>query len=210
MDIYNKSLETLKKLVKNQKKYDYKFYLIGGWAVWAYNPYMKSKDLDIIVDKKDLWKLTNFLLELGFRKTSDVLKKEGFAMLIEDDKIEIDVYDEKLGKWRTNELIKNSIGKKVNGEYVNVISVSRLFLLKAYTAMERLGTPKGEKDLSDIMALLDSHHKNIDFLAINKELDLKALFKILLSDFKQTVIIYPLSYEKYKEIKTDLKKLRLI
>ncbi len=60
MDIYEKSFSVLKKLTLAQKKYNFSFVLIGGWAVWVYNRYLKSKDVDIIIKPEDFFKLKNF------------------------------------------------------------------------------------------------------------------------------------------------------
>ena len=202
MDIYEKSLDILKKLADS--KID--FYLIGGWAIWCYNPYMKSKDIDIVVKEKDFWKLRNFLLDLGFRETAKVLEKKGFSMLWDGDKIEIDVYDKKIGKYDIEDMVKGSIKNKINKKLVYVISITNLFILKSFTASERLGTAKGEKDLSDLLALLDAHYKDIEWEKIEK----RDILQILLKDYKQASKIYPLSLEKYKNIKNYLKKLGLI
>jgi len=37
--------------------------LIGGWAVWCYNPRLKSRDIDVLVAPQDLWKLEAHLRE---------------------------------------------------------------------------------------------------------------------------------------------------
>ncbi|MCD6476599.1 MAG: hypothetical protein J7K26_00330 [Candidatus Aenigmarchaeota archaeon] len=90
MDMYEKSLEILIKIIENQEKMNYKIYLVGGWAVWIYNPYLKSKDIDFIIKRKDFYKLKNFLISLGFKETSgEHLNKKGFSMLWDNDKIEI-------------------------------------------------------------------------------------------------------------------------
>ncbi len=202
MDIYEKSLEILKKLAES----GIEFYLVGGWAIWCYNPYMKSKDIDLIIREKDSWRLRDFLLDLGFRETAKVLEKKGFSMMWGDDKIEIDVYDKRIGKYGIKELIEKPAKRKINSKTVSVISVTNLFILKSYTATERLGTAKGEKDLSDLLALLDAHYKDIDW----SKLEIKDLLQILLKEYKQTTRIYPLSLDKYKNIKNYLKKLKKI
>jgi predicted nucleotidyltransferase len=202
MDIYEKSLEILKKLAES----GIEFYLVGGWAIWCYNPYMKSRDIDLIVKERDSWRLRDFLLDLGFRETAKVLEKKGFSMMWGDDKIEIDVYDKRIGKYDIKELMEKPAKRKINGKLVSVISITNLFILKSYTAMERLGTAKGEKDLSDLLALLDAHYKDIEW----SKLEIKDLLQILLKDYKQTTRIYPLSLEKYKNIKNYLKKSKKI
>jgi predicted nucleotidyltransferase len=210
VDIYDKSLEMLKRIVKQEKRQGYKIYLIGGWAVWVYNPYAKSKDIDLIIRKDDFWKLANFLLSQGFRRTAGMLRKQGFAMLWGDDKIELDVYDEKIGRFSVDRFISNSKIKKLNGLNVAVVDISDLFLLKSYSALERLGTTKGEKDLSDLLALLDLYYNSINFNQIVKEVNLQYLLKILLTNYRQTSKIYPMPISKYKKIRKHLQELKLL
>jgi len=205
MDIYDKSLETLKKIIRYEKKYNYKIFLLGGWAVWLYNPYMKSKDIDFIIEKEHFWKFKKFIEECGFRKTAHVLQKHGFSMMWEDDKIELDVYTEKIGKWSIKELIDDC--REING--IRVLSSTKLFMLKAFTALERHGTAKGEKDLSDIIAMLDAGYKKIDFEFVKKHTDLQTILSIILQNFQLTSRLYPIDMKKYKEIKTYLQKFGL-
>lgn len=202
MDVYDKSFGILKKIINSELKYGYKIYLLGGWAVWLYNPYMKSKDIDFIIEKVHLWRLRNFIARLGFKETSKVLQKHGFAMMWEGDKIELDVYTEKIGKWTIKELIDDFYEIKVT----RVLSPTKLFMLKAFTALERHGTAKGEKDLSDLLAILDAKYDKIDFKFVKKQVDLQAVLSIILSNFQITSKLYPMSIEKYKEIKRHLGK----
>jgi hypothetical protein len=203
MNIYEKSYEILKKIAASEKKYNYKIFLLGGWAIWIYNPYMKSKDIDFIVTKKDFYKFKNFIIGLGFRETSRVLQKHGFTMMWESDKIELDVYTEKIGKWNIEELIENCYKIKS----INVLSPTKLFMLKAFTALERRGTAKGEKDLSDLVALLDTKYKEINFSAIQKQFDIETVFNLIFSNFQLTSKFYPIDIKKYKAIKNHLKKI---
>lgn len=197
MDIYDKSLEILEKIVKSQKKYNYKIILLGGWAVWLYNPYMKSKDIDFIIEKRYLWRLSKFIEGIGFRETSKVLQKHGFSMMWGDDKIELDVYTEKISKWQIHDLINDS--KEIKG--ISVLSPTKLFMLKAFTALERQGTAKGEKDFSDIIALLDAEYKNIDFDFVKKHVELKTIFNIIFSSFQVASRLYPIEMKNYRQIK---------
>ncbi len=202
MDVYGKSFETLKKIIQSEKKYNYKIFLLGGWAIWLYNPYMKSRDIDFIVEEKHFWKFRNFIEGVGFKETAKVLQKHGFSMIFEGDKIELDVYTEKIGKWGINELIDDFC--LIKG--MQVLSPTKLFMLKAFTALERHGTAKGEKDLSDLVALLDMQYDKIDYGFMKNQVDLSAVLSIILSNFQLTSKIYPISIKKYKEIEAYLKK----
>ena len=79
--------------------------LIGGWAVWCYNPQLKSRDIDVLIAPRDLWRLEDHLLGRGFSETSGAhLHKRGFRKLHEDTSIDVDIYDTVLGPtaWRSS------------------------------------------------------------------------------------------------------------
>jgi hypothetical protein len=205
MDIYDKSLEILNKIKNNENKYNYRIFLLGGWAVWLYNPYMKSKDIDFIIEEQHFWEFKKFIEECGFRETAHVLQKHGFSMIWGDDKIELDVYTEKIGKW----LIKELIDDYCEIKKIRVLSPTKLFMLKTFTALERRGTAKGEKDISDIIAILNAEYKKIDFEFVKKQVDLQTVLSIVLPNFQITTKLYPIDMKKYKEIKSHLHKFNL-
>lgn len=212
MDVYEKSLEILKRIIKNQEKLKFKTILIGGWAVYAYNPYLKSKDVDLLIEKKNFWRLKNFLEDLGFRQTiSKPLDKKGFAMLFDDDKIEVDVYDEKIGDFDIKEVFekkKFDIGN-INKERVFVLERNLLLVLKILSAIERFGTAKGIKDHSDILALFDKFYPKFDFEYLKSKIDkeqLERVFKLVFSDYKKIKDVYPIEFLKYQRIKRGVFK----
>lgn len=202
----------LKKIIENQEKFRFRIVLVGGWAVYSLNPYLKSKDIDFLVQKKDFWKLRNFLEEVGFRQTISLpLDKKGFAMLFDEDKIEIDVYDEKIGGFSVDEIFERRMLEvgRINKEKVYVAERNLLLTLKILSAIERLGTPKGIKDHSDILALFDKFYPNVDFeflkLKIEKE-KLNKIFKLIFSDYKRIKDVYPMPFLKYQRIKKSVLK----
>lgn len=208
LDIYKKSFEILKKIISAQKRYGFKVVLIGGWAVWIYSRYLKSKDIDLIIDEREFWKLKNLLIQMGFSETySEHLGKKGFAKLINTDKVEIDVYEMRIGNIRVEPIIKGSIKRKVNGLEVLIANVTDLFVLKSISLLERMGSAKGEKDISDLLALLDKHYSSIDWNVVKKigKEDLKKVFEILLGNYKTTQKFYRMSLNKYKRIKSFIK-----
>lgn len=212
MDVYEKSLEVLKEIIKNQEKLSFRIALVGGWAVYAFNPYMKSKDIDLLIEKRNFWKLRDFLESLGFRQTvSKPLDKKGFAMLFEDDKIEVDVYDEKIAKFEVEEVFENKRFEtgRINGEKVLVLEKNLLLTLKIFSAIERLGTAKGIKDHSDILALFDRFYPKFDFeflkSQVNKE-QLEKVFRLVFTDYKKIKSIYPIEFLKYQRIKNGVLK----
>lgn len=209
MDIYEKSHETLKKLIEAQDKFDFEIILIGGWAVYCYNPYMKSKDIDFIIKEGDFWKLRNFLSSLGFRETGKVLEKKGFALLVGDDKIELDVYDKKIGNINVKEIFDKNLFfvKKFDGLKVKVANLEILLTLKILSGFERIGTGKGMKDVSDILALLDNYFQKIDFSLINRYVNksvVSKVFSVIFSDYKKIKNLYPISFLKFEKIKKSL------
>jgi len=210
MDIYEKSLEILKKIIEAQKKYDFKIILIGGWGVYCYNPYLKSKDIDFLIKEQDIWKLTSFLDFLGFRETGKVLEKRGFALLVGDDKIELDVYDKKIGGFDVNQIFDKKLFsiKKLNGLETNVVELNLLLTLKIISGSERIGTGKGMKDISDIIALFDNFFDKIDlsfiYSNINKNV-VNKVFSIIFSDYKKIKNLYPISFLKFEKIKKGLR-----
>jgi len=212
MDVYEKSLEVLKEIIKNQEKLNFRIVLIGGWAVYAFNPYMKSKDIDLLIEKKNFWKLRYFLESLGFRQTvSKPLDKKGFAMLFEDDKIEIDVYDEKIAKFKTDEIFENKRFEtgKINSEKVLVLEKNLLLILKILSATERLGTTKGIKDHSDILALFDKFYPKFDFGFLKSQIDkeqLERVLRLIFVDYKKIKSTYPIEFLKYQRIKNGVLK----
>lgn len=213
MDIYEKSLETLKKIVKAQKEYGFKIILIGGWGVYCYNPYMKSRDINFLIKEQDILKLKSFLHPLGFRETGKVLEKRGFALLVNDDKIELDVYDKKIGGFDVNDIFdkKLFVVKKINGIKVNVAEVNLLLILKIISGYERIGTGKGIKDISNILALFDACFEKIDFNFIYSNINKKIVnnvFSIIFSDYKKIRNLYPISFLKFERMKKILEKVK--
>lgn len=210
MDVYEKSLEILKKIIDAQKKYGFKIILIGGWGVYCYNPYLKSKDIDFLVKEQDVWKLVSFLDTLGFRETGKVLEKRGFALLVGDDKIEVDVYDEKIGGFDVKQIFGKElfVVKKLNGRKVNVVELNLLLALKIIASSERIGTGKGMKDVSDILAIFDNFFGKIDldfiYSIIKKDI-VDKVFSIIFSDYKKIRNLYPISFLKFEKIKKNLR-----
>lgn len=209
-DIYEKSQKTLKEIIKAQKKFEFEIVLIGGWAVYRYNPYMKSKDIDFLIKKKDFWKLENFLDSIGFRRTGEVLEKKGFAMLVGDDKVELDVYDEKIGGLKVKEIFdkKLFVLRNFNGEKVSVVNLNVLTALKMISGSERIGTAKGVKDMSDILALFDKFYDKIDFERVNMLADrarVKQVVSVVFSDYKKIKNLYPMDFLKFEKIRKSLK-----
>lgn len=160
--------------------------LVGGWAVYAYNPYEKSTDIDLVLNAKRRWRLLSWLTsEHSYERINK--QRDGWQGTWRDfegppedprpRRIYVDVAgyseshhfegrDERLDF----ELVKNHhVEGKVNGRRVKIPTRSLLLLFKikaCYDRTSRLeaGTSldaiydadKLVKDRSDVLAILDS------------------------------------------------------
>lgn len=137
--VTEKSFKTLQEL---RKKFN--FILIGGWAVFLYTRALKSKDIDIIVDYKELEK---FKREFNVFKNERLKKYE--AKL---EEVDIDIYLPYFSDLQFPiEEIRNYC-QSIEGFNVPIPEI--LLILKTKTYLERKGTIKGEKDFLDIFTLL--------------------------------------------------------
>ena len=206
MDIYEVSQETLKEIVNSGADVG----VIGEWAIWAYNPYKYSMDIDIVLKPGDLWKVREKLLELGFNETSGShLGKKGFKKALEDGVIEVDVYENMIGPFKAGDVLRRSIKKKLFGHMTKVASPTDLLILKLHALMERQESVKGQKDISDLIALLLAVRGEMDVEKVREAVAKKALkdaIALLTSSYQQTARFYPLSMAEYKKLKVALEK----
>lgn len=161
-NITDKSFQTLQKL-----KGEFKFVLIGGWAVYLYSKKMKSKDIDIVVDYGELGKLKEKYQIIK----NDRLKKYEINLGEFDIDIYLPCYSD-IG-FPLENIIDNA--QNIEGFIAPRIEILLLLKLRAY--QDRKNSIKGEKDKIDIISLLDSVEINWKyFKKIEQE------FKINLSD----------------------------
>lgn len=139
--ITKKSFKILQEL-----KRQYKFILIGGWAVFLYTHSLKSKDIDLIIDYDELEK---------FRENFDLIKNDHlkkYEIII--DETDIDIYV----PFYSNPGIPAEEIKKYSQSLEGFV-VPRpeiLLILKQKAYLGRLSSPKGQKDKIDIIGLLNS------------------------------------------------------
>jgi len=206
MDIYDTSKDTVKKLLASGADIG----VIGGWAIWAHNPYKYSMDIDVVLRPRDLWKVREKLLELGFSETSGGhLGKKGFKKAMEGGAIEVDVYDGKIGPFRAEDVLERSLVKELFGMKAKVASPTDLMILKVYALMERQESGKGQKDISDLIALLLVARGEMDVDEVRDAISKKVLkdaIALLTSSYQQTARFYPLSMAEYRRLKADLEK----
>lgn len=158
--VTDKSFRFLVDLNKN-----YKFVLIGGWAVFLYTQSLKSKDIDIVLDYSELGKL-----------------RESFTVNKND---RLKEYEIKIGEFDIDIYIPHYSDIGLPAEYIMKLSKTRsgftvplpevLFILKLYAWQERRGSPKGRKDELDILSIISLPEFNFrEYLKMVDEFKLKS------------------------------------
>jgi len=136
-------------------KKQFKFVLIGGWAVYFYSQSLKSKDIDMIVDFSQL---EQFKKEFTIEKNERLKKYQ-----IKIEEIDIDIYlpfYSNLGI-PVEEIIKKTT--LVNGFVLLEKEALLITKLKAY--QDRKESVKGQKDLIDIISLVLLEDFNFKYLS---------------------------------------------
>lgn len=136
--VTEKSWQLLQRIRKEMN-----FILIGGWAVYLWAKSHKSKDIDIVVDYKELDKLKT---RYNLRKNEQLKKYE-----IKIDETDIDIYLPFYSKLPLLEHLKEYISSI---EGFKVAKPEILIILKQAAEIARSDTEKGVKDRIDIMDLL--------------------------------------------------------
>ena len=141
----DKSYKILQEL---RKEFD--FVLIGGWGIYFLTGALKSKDIDIIIDFKELTKLK---IRLGIKK-NDFLKKYESKV----DGVSIDIYVPYYSEFAIppEEVIRNTI--KI--ENFRIPRPEILLILKQQAELQRRNSVKGQKDRVDIICLVKSDKIN--------------------------------------------------
>jgi len=117
---------------------------IGGWSVWLWTRQHKSKDIDIIVDFRELAELREkYPLEKNDRLKKYEIKMRGF---------DVDIYVPFYSRLALP--IESLLKEKVKIEGINTISCESLLILKQEAEMDRRESIKGRKDSIDILTLL--------------------------------------------------------
>ncbi len=206
MDAYERSLIEAQEIARQVPE----TVLIGGWAVWSYNPRLKSRDIDLLVAQRDLWKLEGFLRGRGFAETSGAhLGKRGFRLLHEDVSVDVDIYHVAIGPFRVDELLPESVVRDLGDSRARVLAPTQLLALKIVAADDRRGSEKGSKDLSDIIALVVAAGEDVDWMWIMHRLARKAVKDVLrtaLADYRTASRFYPLSMDEHRRLKRNLSR----
>jgi len=189
--VTEKSYEFLQDL-----KRDYKFILIGGWAVFLYTRALKSKDIDIIVNYDELAKL---------RESFEVFKNDRLKKYeIKTGEFDIDIY---LPHYSQLGIDAQEIQKKSAAREGFVVpELEMLFLLKLFAWENRKGSAKGRKDELDIFSLIFlPEFSSKKYLTQIKKLGMEKLHKDLVALIKNTSRIEELGINEQKMAK--LKKI---
>lgn len=206
MNIYEVSQETLKDVIESGADVS----VIGDWAIWAYNPYKYSMDIDIVLRPGDIWRVRERLLGHGFNETSGGhLGKKGFKKALESGVIEVDAYDDMIGSMSASDVLRRSVTKELFGCKTKVASPTDLLILKLQALSERRDSGKGQKDISDLIALLLVARGEVDVETVRRSTVKRALkdaVALLTSSYQRTNRFYPLSMAEYKRLKAALEK----
>jgi len=167
----------------------FKFILIGGWAVFLYTKALKSKDIDLICEFKELEKIKD---QIGIIKNERLKKYEA-----KTEDIDIDIYipfysDLGIPVKKIKDYTQNLEGFIVPKPEI-------LLILKQKAYQERKGSTKGEKDKIDIISLLNK--TEIDFTFYQKiftENGLKDFENDLINLLTETVEIKELNLNQYQ------------
>ncbi|PIP18023.1 MAG: hypothetical protein COX43_01055 [Parcubacteria group bacterium CG23_combo_of_CG06-09_8_20_14_all_35_9] len=191
--VTKKSFEILQDLRRQ-----FKFILIGGWAVFLYTKGLKSKDIDFVCDFEELEKIKN---QFGIRKNERLKKYE-----TKIKGVDIDIY----APFYSNpgipaEKIKNYI-QSIEGFLAPKPEI--LLILKQKASQEREGTTKGEKDKIDIISILKMDLDFDFYFNILKKNKIENFRDDLVNLLENTVEVKELNLNQYQF--NRLKKLILM
>ena len=215
MSIYDQARKYLLELAKGQRVHGFTFVLIGGWAIWHYNPYLESKDVDLVIRRKEYWRLNKFSRILGFTETRGRLAKKGLTVKTPEGGIDVDVYDDRIGPVEVEHIFRNRLWgvAKIDGEEVNVADPTILLITKLIAAKERgleRRSAKGMKDLTDTFALLQMQLDAVNWGVVRKHVAPATIRDVLAAVFSDYGVIkrsFPvLSFGEFNSMKKRLKK----
>ena len=144
MDYWNSILTEKSWAALQQLKREFKFIVIGGWAVWLWAKAHKSRDIDIIVDFIELEKL---------RQKFNVVKNERLKKYeIHIEEVDVDIYVPHYSRLAFP--LEDAERHSSQIESLAVLKPEALMLLKQSAEIARSGSEKGSKDRIDMLDLL--------------------------------------------------------
>ncbi len=172
-----------------------RYALLGALAVQAYVPYRYTHDVDVAVDRADLWKLKGELESKGYVLIEN--PRLGKLEFKHRGKGDIDVYTEEISGIDVGLLIRRSRLASILGMKARVVSPEDLLLLKCKAGRER--------DLADVAALLVRLANDLDWDYLNQaSKDLKMNLKGFLIRSLERI---PLIVNNPPKVRKSLKKL---
>lgn len=182
--VTEKSWQLLQYLAKN-----YRFILIGGWAVFLYSGALKSKDIDLIMEYRALEKL---------REEFEVFKNERLKKYeARSGEVEIDIY---VPFWSNPGIGAEDLKKYVTSTGgFKVPTAEVLAMLKMKALSQRSASPKGKKDLIDILSLFKLPEFDFSKLQlVIAKYSQKELLEITKKIIRQTVSVSELGLNTHK------------
>lgn len=175
--------------------FNVRYALLGAMALDAWCSYRKTHDVDVAVDKTDLWKLKNGLIPLGYVLIENPrLEKFEFKHRLKGD---IDVYTDKVSGISVIELLERSVERELEGRRVRVVSLEDLVLLKAKAGRER--------DMADVSVILVNFGEKLDWDYLRRRSsDLKLNLRIFLIKSLDRI---PVSVDNIPKVRKRLKEL---
>jgi hypothetical protein len=219
MSIYDQARRYLLKLVRGQRVHGFTFALIGGWAIWHYNPYLESKDIDLVIRREEYWRLKELLRAMGFVKTKGKLAKEGFTIKTPEGNVDIDIYCDKIGPVEVKSIFRDKLLQmtKLDDEEIYVVNPSILLVTKLVAAKDRglkRQSAKGMKDLTDIFALIQAQSSAIDWGIVREHVglgDIKTVLAAAFSDYTSIKHHFPaLNFGDFGKMRKEMKDKGLI
>lgn len=135
--------ETSWQLLKELKR-QFNFCLIGGWAVWLYTRQLKSKDIDLVVKPEELSRI---------RRKYELFKNERLKKYeFRQGEAQVDVYPAYYSDLGIEAEKIMASCRIVEG--FSLPSPEVLFRLKLTAWLGRKNSPKGRKDLIDMVSIL--------------------------------------------------------
>jgi hypothetical protein len=153
--------------------------LVGGWAVYIYNPYYGSLDIDLVTNNRTKSSLQHYLVEFrGYERRRDTASGVRYVCkdFVTHGIVEIDFgsregsnhFEGRREELPLSLITDYTVFRSLEGQDVPVPTRSLLLLMKMKAAWDRkwrldngrsrdLGRERGklEKDYSDILALID-------------------------------------------------------
>ncbi|MDZ7587176.1 MAG: hypothetical protein U0946_05430 [Patescibacteria group bacterium] len=168
------------KLLRELKQ-QFNFCLIGGWAVWLYTRQLKSKDIDLVIGPEELSRI---------RQKYELFKNERLKKYeFRQGEAQVDIYSSyysDLGV-KAEKILTDC--RTVEGFLVP--SPELLFILKLVAWLGRRGSPKGRKDLIDLISLLQTQK-------LAKRKLKQAGMKILVKELKLLVSLPELNLNQHQ------------